>query len=73
MSYLRFQLDLAIKEPLPQALADRLPAIRDTIRRLKSFASKINEGQTNEEMTVRAVYHICRHDEGAPCEPEREV
>lgn len=73
MSYLRFNLDLAVKEPLPQALVDALPTIRGAILRLKSYASKINEGRANEEMTVRVVYHRCRHDEGAPCDPEREV
>ena len=33
----------------------------------------INEGTASEEMTVRAVYHICRHDEGKPCGPEQEI
>ena len=73
MSYIRFNLDLAVKQPIPQALQNKLPAIRDAIKQLKAYASKINEGQANEEMTVRAVYHICHHDEGLPCEPEQEV
>ena len=73
MSYIRFNLDLAVKQPIPQALQNKLPVIRDAIKRLKAYASKINEGQANEEMTVRAVYHICHHDEGLPCEPEQEV
>ena len=73
MSYLRFTLDLAVKEPLPQALADRLPALRAAIKELKSYASKINEGTANEEITVRAAYHRCNHDIGSPCDPEREV
>lgn len=73
MSYLRFRLDLAIKEPIPQALKDKLPAIRREIRRLKSYASKINEGKGNEEITVTATYHICDHDNPAnrtPCVEE---
>ena len=73
MSYLRFTLDLAIKQPIPQALKSKLPEIRDAIRQLKAYASKINEGSVNEEMTVRATYHICHHDEGLPCEPEQEI
>lgn len=73
MSYLRFQLDLAIKQPIPDALKTKLPEIKDNIQRLKAYAEKINEGNVNEEMTVRAVYHICKHDEGLPCEPEQEI
>lgn len=75
MSYLRFNLDLAVKQPIPTALKDKLPAIRDAIKQLKSYASKINEGKNNEEMTVKASYHICHHDSGntIPCEPEQEI
>ena len=70
MAYLRFTLDLAVKQPIPAALQAKLPAILDTIKQLKSYASKINAGTAGEETTVRAVYHICRHDEGLPCDPE---
>ena len=72
-TYLRFKLDLAIKQPLPQALKDELPALKAAIRRLKSFASKINTGKSNEEMTVKAAWHICRNEDYLPCEPEQEV
>lgn len=73
MSYLRFNLDLAVKQPIPSALQAKIPAIRDYIKQLKAYAEKINDGQPNEEMTVRAVYHICRHDEGKPCDPEIDI
>lgn len=75
MSYIRFTLDLAVKQPIPSALQTKLPVIRDAIRQLKTYAEKINAGASNEEMTVRAVYHICHHDESPslPCEPEIEV
>lgn len=73
MSYIRFQLDLAVKQPIPAALMSKLPEIKEAIRKLKSYASKINEGKDNEEMTVTASYHICHHDEGLPCEPETEI
>ena len=72
-TYLRFKLDLAIKQPLPQALKDELPALKVAIRRLKSFASKINEGNPNEEITIKAAWHICRNEDYLPCEPEQEV
>ncbi len=73
MSYLRFTLDVAVKQPLPAALQTALPAIRQKIRDLKAYASKINEGQPNEEMTVKTKYHICHHDTNEPCEPENEI
>jgi hypothetical protein len=73
MSYLRFNLDLAIKEPVPETLAAELPAIKQAIRRLKTYASKINQGTANEEITVKANHHICRHDEGLPCDQETEI
>ena len=74
MSFMRFQLDLAIPEAVYNAIpAAKKLAARDAIRSLKALAVKINAGAANEEMTVRAVYHICRHDEGAPCGPEQEV
>ena len=73
MSYLRFTVDLAVKEPLPPTLAEKLPAIRQQILQLKAFATRINQGRPNEEMTVKATYHVCRHEEGLPCEPEIEI
>ena len=74
MSYIRFTLDLAVKQPIPSALQAKLPAIRDAIRQLKAYAEKINAGAGNEEMSVKAAYHICHHDEIPPtCEPEIEV
>ena len=71
----RLKLDLAI----PSAVFDSIPdtqktAFRDTVRKLKSYAVKINEGKDNEEMTVKAVWHRCHHDTGdQPCEPEEEI
>ena len=75
MAYWRGQLDLAI----PIKVWDAIPltrkiAFRDEVRALKALAVKINEGKDNEEVTVRAVWHKCYHDEGSkPCEPENEI
>ncbi len=74
MALRRFSLDLAI----PTAVYDAIPAakklaIRDAIRDLKTLAVKINIGQPNEEMTVKASFHICHHDEGKPCEAEQDI
>ena len=69
MPYLRFTLDLAVKEPIPDTLKNKLPAIRDAIRQLKSYASNIG----SNEMTITAKYHRCNHDIGAPCGEEKEI
>ena len=76
MPYLRFTLDLAIPEDstgtlmagikIPTALANRIPAIRQGILDLKSYARKINAGAAHEEMTVKATWHVCYHDEANP-------
>ena len=73
MANLKFELSLSIPEDpagtliagvkIQTALADRIPAIRNTIRYLKSYARKINEGKPNEEMAVRAQFHVCYQDE----------
>ncbi|KKN30818.1 hypothetical protein LCGC14_0830260 [marine sediment metagenome] len=75
MSLLRIQIDLAI----PQDVADK-PAVKTKLLELlsllklaKSYAVKINEGLANEEMTVKANYHICHHDTGGACDPEVEI
>jgi len=74
MSLIRFSLDLAIPEAAYNAIpAATKTAIRDRIRQLKAYAVKINAGQANEEMTVRAVWHLCRHDTGESCNPEQDV
>ena len=85
MAGLRFNLDLYIDEDptgtlvagvkIPAALATKIPRIRQAIRDLKVFATKINQGRANEEMTVRASCHICYHNEGInkPCETEQEI
>ncbi len=75
MALWRCDIQLAI----PMAVYDALPlakkiAARDAIRGLKALAVKINAGSPGEEMTVRAVWHKCYHDEGGkPCEPEQEI
>ena len=74
MSYIRFTLDLAIPEAAYAAIpAATKTAIRDRIRALKALAVKINAGAANEEMTVKATWHKCHHDDGKPCEPEQDI
>lgn len=76
MAGIRFSLDLFIPEVVYNAIPiAKKVAIRDRIRELKAYAVKINEGQPNEELTVRAVFHKCYHDENPPrpCELEQEI
>ena len=69
MSYLRFKMDLAIKEPIPAALEVQLDGIKHNMVVLKSFSEKINEGRLNEEDTTRLEEHTCNHDRGIRCGP----
>lgn len=74
MALVRFTLDLAI----PQTVFATIPAARklafkNEVLALKALAVKINAGAANEEMTVKATFHTCRHDEGLPCEAEQDI
>jgi len=75
MALIRFSLDLAIPEKVFDKIPlDRKIAFRNEVRALKSLAIRINEGLPNEEMTVKASWHKCYHDEGGkPCEPIQEI
>ena len=74
MALIRFTLDLAIPEAVYNAIPSaKKIAVRDGIRDLKALSVKINAGQPNEEMTVKAKFHKCRHDEGLPCDPETDI
>lgn len=75
MALIRFNLDLAIPELVYNALPDaKKQAFKDVVKAMKALAVKINEGQPNKEMTVRAVWHRCHHDTGDQlCEPEVEI
>lgn len=73
MSYKRFRMDLAIKEPIPPALAGQLEGIKHHMAVLKSFSEKINEGKPNEENTTMLEEHTCNHDLGKRCGPRYTV
>jgi len=83
----RFQIDLAIPDPIPPALLQKptkaqltamadmtwIQIVRTMIQRLKGFSQKINEGTSREEDTIRAKKHICKHDISMPCEGEEDI
>ena len=64
MSGPRFTLDCYIPSDVYATIpAAKKLAFRDAVRAIKAYARKINAGAANEEMTVKATYHICHHDE----------
>jgi len=74
MSYIRFTIDGTVPQDVYNALpAATKTAIRDKFLQLKALCRKINEGQPNEENTVRFKWHICNHDTGEACEPEQDI
>ena len=74
MALIRFSLDLAIPENVFEAIPTaRKLAFRDEVRALKALSVRINEGLPNEEMTVKASWHRCLHDEGLPCGEENGI
>ena len=75
MALRRYSIELAITEAVFKKIpAARKLAFRDEVRALKALAVKINEGKDNEEMTVKARWHVCHHDTGdQPCESEVDI
>lgn len=51
MKLLRFRCSGRINKPLPFALVDALPSIKNNVADLKAYARKLNEGKINEEDT----------------------
>ena len=76
MAGVRFTLDLFIPEAtfnaVPQAAKDDF---RNKVRSMKALAVKINAGTPSEEMTIKATWHRCHHNENppGPCEQEQEI
>jgi len=67
-------MDLFIPEDVYGTISStKKTAFKNAILAMKAFAVKINDGKSNEEMTVKASWHLCRHDDGLPCEPEHEI
>ena len=70
MAGTRVMVDLFFKDKTPKQVNQEFPQFLLAIKAAKRKASKINSGLTNEEMTVKATYHICHHDEpgnNIPC------
>ena len=71
MAGYRFNLDLFVPETVFNKIPlDRKQDFRDEVRALKALAVKVGD-----EMTVKATWHKCFHDEKPPrpCEPEQDI
>ena len=73
MAGTRLSVDFFFDGMTPQQVKEAFPQLLPAIKASKAKASKINEGKDNEEMTVRAIYHICRHEDDLPCDPDVEI
>lgn len=73
MSLIRFNIQGAVPLPLTPAQQAFIDDLKARLRILKSHCVNINAGTDNEEDTTSFKYHICRHDEGKPCEPSQEI
>lgn len=74
MAFVRFTIDGAVPKDAYDALSSATKtSIRDKFLQLKALCRKINKGLPNEEATVSFKWHVCRHDEGLPCDQEQNI
>ncbi len=75
MSGTRVRIDLFFQGMTPAQTNAAFPNFLPAIKAVKAKASVINAGQSNQELTVTAKYHVCYHDETPPkpCEKEIEI
>ncbi|KKN78435.1 hypothetical protein LCGC14_0349670 [marine sediment metagenome] len=64
MALKRFDIALAIPMAVYDAISlTRRKAFLKEVKALKALSVRINDGLANEEMTVKATYHTCYHDD----------
>lgn len=75
MALVRIQVDLGIPLEIAEKLAvkEKLLELYALLKLAKAYSVKINEGLPNEEMTVVAQWHKCRHDEGGLCDAPQDI
>jgi len=89
MSLYRYNINLALPKPIPNVFDTKptskeltwisnhtwIEIIREAILRLKAHSVIINPEKPNVEDTIKAVYHICYHDETPPkpCETPVDI
>ena len=57
------------------AVAHKIPAIRAEVQDVKAFVANMNRTLRGEELSLKATYHQCFHDETTPkpCGIEQEI
>ena len=73
MAGTRVNIDLFFKDKTPAQVNTEFPQLLPAIKAAKAKAAKINDGLANEEMTIKAEWHICHHDTGEACEETHEI
>jgi hypothetical protein len=73
MAGTRVKIDFFFPDMTPQQVKTAFPELLPAIKAAKAKTSVLNAGKSNEEFTMRATYHICRHDEGKSCDAEVEI
>lgn len=73
MSYIRWSIDLAVKEPITKELEAEMDELKARLILFREQCSIINEGLPNEENTKRMDEHICNHDIGEACGPKTDI
>lgn len=68
MAHMRYNIDLAFKMPVSVGTQAKVDKLVTEILAAKDVADTINPGEDNAE-PPNATSHICRHDEGLPCDP----
>ena len=68
MAHKRITINLALEMPIPPDVQAKLDKLLTEIMEVQKLAVTVNEGKDNAEPSI-ARTHICRHDEGLPCEP----
>lgn len=66
---------LVVGIKIPTAFAEKIPAIRDKVRNVKDFVASMNRVLAGENLSLKATYHICYHNEtpGKPCKQEQDI
>ena len=73
MSYIRWTIDLAVKEPVSKVLEAEMDELKTRLQHFREQCSIINEGLPNEENTKKMDEHICKHDTGGECEGMKDI
>ena len=73
MTGTRVQIDLFFDGKTLEQTDQDFSKLFIAVREAKAKASKVNTGNSNEEMSVKAVYHVCHNDINQPCEPDVEI